>query len=267
LETGKKASFEGHTTLGRTGLEVSRIGLAGGYGVPATAVEKAFHEFGINYFYWVSRKPAMSDDLRELIKKDRESLVVAVQSYDPGGFLLDRSVRRALRDLGTDYVDILFLGWFNRMPNRRLLDVAKRMKEQGAVRFLGVTGHKRSFHGEMARRDDAPFDVIQVRYSAAHRGAESEVFEGLSATRPGIAAYTATRWGKLLKAKNMPGGEVPLTAAECYRFVLSHPSVDVCMAGPRTEQEMVEGLQALSQGPLGPQEMERVRRIGDHVHG
>ena len=65
----------------------------------------------------------------------------------------------------------------------------------------------------------------------------------------------------------MPGGEAPLAAAECYRFALSHPAVDVCMAGPKTEQQMEEGLQALSQGPLDPREMERVRMIGDHVHG
>jgi len=30
---------------------VSRIGLASGYGVPAAAIEKAFHEYGINYLY------------------------------------------------------------------------------------------------------------------------------------------------------------------------------------------------------------------------
>lgn len=267
MNTADRSSFEAHTTLGRTGLEVSRIGLAGGYGVPATAVEKAFHEYGINYFYWVSRKPGMRDALKELVKRNRETLVVAVQSYDHGGFLLKRSVEKALGALGTDYVDILFLGWFNKMPNGRLLDTVERLKESRKVRFLGVTGHNRRFHGEMARREDAPFDVLQLRYSAAHRGAETEVFQGLPATRPGIAAYTATRWGRLLKAKHMPMGEAPLTAAECYRFALSHPAVDVCMAGPRTEEQMVDGLQALSHGPLTSAEMERARRIGDNVHG
>jgi predicted aldo/keto reductase-like oxidoreductase len=65
----------------------------------------------------------------------------------------------------------------------------------------------------------------------------------------------------------MPPGEAPLSAAECYRFALSHPAVDVCIAGPKTEEQMVEGLQSLSQGPLDSKEMERARRIGDHVHG
>jgi aryl-alcohol dehydrogenase-like predicted oxidoreductase len=185
LDTGSRASFEEHTTFGRTGLKVSRIGLAGGYGVPATAVEKAFHEYGINYHYWVSRKLGMRDALKELAKKGRENLVIAVQSYDHGGFLLNRSVEKALRELNTDYVDLLFLGWFNKMPGRRLLDAAERLKGSQKVRFLGVTGHSRRFHGEMARREDTPFDVLQVRYSAAHRGAETEVFEGPPSPGPG----------------------------------------------------------------------------------
>ena len=267
MDTEKESTFLEHTTLGRTGLAVSRIGLAGGYGVPSASVEKAFHEYGVNYFYWVSRKPGMKSALQELIKEDRDSLVIAVQSYDHGGFFLRRSVEKALRDLGTDYVDLLFLGWFNKMPNKRLLDAVEGLKENHKIRFQGVTSHNRGFHGKMVRREDGPFDVLQSRYSAAHRGAEKEVLEEVPQIRPGICAYTATRWGKLLKAKNMPSGLAPLTAASCYRFALSHPAVDLCLAGPRTDEEMVEGLQALSQGPLDSKEMERARRIGDHVHG
>lgn len=260
-------SFLTHRTLGRTGMSVSRMGLAGGYRVPAPAVEKAYGDFGINYFHWESRKQGMGAALRKLGGRARESLVIAVQSYDHHGVFLTRSVEKALRALDTDYVDVLFLGWFNKMPGNRLLDRARALKESGRIRFLGVTGHKRSFHGEMARREDSPFDVLQVRYNAAHRGAEEEVFADLPQTRPGITTYTATRWGKLLKAKKMPPGEEPLSAADCYRFVLSHPAVDVCLAGPRTTEEMLEGLAALTQGPLDSEELERARRIGDHVHG
>ena len=43
--------FKERVSFGRTGLMVSRIGLASGHGVPAAAIEKAFHEYGINYLY------------------------------------------------------------------------------------------------------------------------------------------------------------------------------------------------------------------------
>ena len=65
----------------------------------------------------------------------------------------------------------------------------------------------------------------------------------------------------------MPKGEQPLSAAECYRFVLSNPAVDICLTGPRNEQEMLDGLTALEQGPLTEDELNRIRKIGDHVHG
>ena len=259
--------FREHKTLGRTGLPVSRIGLAGGYGISAGAVEKAHDEYGINYFYWVARKPGMGTALRKLARRDREKLVIAIQSYDHLGLFLKRSVEKALSDLDTDYVDLLFLGWFNRAPGRRLMESAQGLLEAGKARFLGVTGHNRTYHGQLARSGGGPFDVLQVRYNAAHRGAETEVFLDLPQDRPGISVYTATRWGKLLKARAMPKGEAPLTAAECYRFALSHPSVDNCLSGPRDQAEMLEGLKALSAGPLEPDELERIRRIGDYVHG
>jgi aryl-alcohol dehydrogenase-like predicted oxidoreductase len=259
--------FSGRKVLGRTRLEVGRMGLAAGYNISAKAVEKAFHEFGVNYFYWVTRKPGMREALGRILATHREEAVVAIQSYDHLGFWLRRSVEGALRELRIDQVDVLLLGWFNRMPGRRLSDVASRLREEGKVRFLGVTGHNRDFHGELAHSPTSPFDVLQIRYSAAHRGAEEDVFQDLPEERPGLTTYTATRWGRLLNPGKMPPGERPLSAAECYRFVLSHPAVDLCLAGPKNEKEMVEGLAALRQGPLTPEEMDRIRRIGDYVHG
>jgi aryl-alcohol dehydrogenase-like predicted oxidoreductase len=262
-----ETDFREHTTLGRTGLRVSRIGLASGYKAPTRAVERAFHEYGINYFCWDRRRPGMQAALQDLVKTAREELVIAIQSADHIGLWLRRSTEKALRVLGIDRVDILFLSWFNKLPRRRVLDVTSRLRDEGKVGFLGFTGHNRRFHGEMARRSDSPFDVQMVRYNAAHPGAEQDVFADLPENRPGIVTYTATRWGQLLRAKKMPPGEKPMTAAECYRFVLSHPAVNVCLAGPRSEREMDEGLRALADGPLGDEELARIRRIGDHVHG
>lgn len=259
--------FHEHRVLGRTGLSVSRIGLAGGYKVPTIAVERAFHEYGINYFYWVGRKPGMGEALKSFVKTRRDDIVIAVQSYDHTGLWLRGSAEKALKQLGIDQVDIFFLGWCNSMPGKRVMDVSQKLKEEGKIRFLGITGHNRSFHGECARRGDSPFDVHQFRYNAAHRGAEEDILKHLPENRPGLTTYTATDWGKLLKPKKMPDGERPLTASCCYRFALSHPDVDLCLAGPRNAKEMEEGLQALSDGPLSQEESMRIRKIGDYIYG
>ncbi len=58
-----------------------------------------------------------------------------------------------------------------------------------------------------------------------------------------------------------------MTVAECYRFALTDPSVNLCMMGSRTALEMEQGLTALEEGSLPAWEMDRARRIGDFVHG
>ena len=72
---------------------------------------------------------------------------------------------------------------------------------------------------------------------------------------------------ELLKPKLMPAGEHPLTAAECYRFALSNPNINICMTGPKNEEQMRDNFAALDSGPLDEEEMARVRRIGQHIYG
>jgi predicted aldo/keto reductase-like oxidoreductase len=64
----------------------------------------------------------------------------------------------------------------------------------------------------------------------------------------------------------MPAGERPLAAADCYRFVLSHPDVNVCLTAPSTATQMEDNLKALDAGPLDEEEMARVRRIGKQIY-
>jgi aryl-alcohol dehydrogenase-like predicted oxidoreductase len=65
----------------------------------------------------------------------------------------------------------------------------------------------------------------------------------------------------------MPPGERPLTAAECYRFALSNPAVDVCMMGAKSAEQMRENLEVLEKGPLAGKDLDRVQFIGKHVYG
>jgi aryl-alcohol dehydrogenase-like predicted oxidoreductase len=260
-----------HVLLGRTGLRVSRLGIAASYGVPDHAIERAYHEHAVNFFYWGSvRRGGMKRALRNLARDARERIVIALQSYDRTALILPRSTESGLRALGIEQADLLILGWYNQLPSRRVLDAALALRERGRVRFLALSGHRRPFFAELLARDAAaPFDAFMIRYNAAHRGAESEVFPRLPAgadARPGIMTYTATRWGDLLKAKRMPPGEPPLAAADCYRFALSSPRVDLCMMGPASERELDEGLRALALGPLYGEELARARRVGDWVH-
>ena len=263
-------TFNEPVVLGRTGLKVGRLGIASGYGAPAAAIEEAF-ERGSNYFTWGTVIKGYAPGMREALKNiaakgQRDRLVLACFTYAHSNTFTEKMLRRGLKSAGLVHADVLILGYFSRKVPRRLIDGALRLKEKGLVRFIGISSHDRKLLGRLAQ--DGEFDVLHFRYNAAHLRAEQDIFPSLKGEkRPGAVAFTATRWGQLLKAKKMPPGEKPLTAAECYRFVLSNPAVDVCMSGAKTVEQMRENLAVLDARPLTPGEMARVRRIGDHVYG
>ncbi len=251
--------------LGRSGIEVGRLGVASGYGAPAAAFEEAF-EKGCNYFYWGSfRRPNMGDAIKNISAHgERDKLVVVVQVYNRVAGMMAASVESGLRKGNLDYADVLLLGWHNSLPSQSILDAAMKLKESGKVKFIAMSGHHRPAFPIVAEK--GVFDIFHIRYNAAHRGAETEIFPKLAADdRPGIVTYTATCWRKLLKPGLMPPGEQTPRGSDCYRFVLSDPNVDVCMTGPKNREQMQEALTTLELGPLNDEEILRMQRIGDAV--
>ena len=43
--------------------------------------------------------------------------------------------------------------------------------------------------------------------------------------------------------------------------------MDLCLTGARTNEMMRENLQTLEMDPLNPDELDRIRKIGDFVYG
>ena len=265
------SSFRDPILLGQTRLRVSRLGIGSSAVGDERFVEEAVEQ-GVNYLYWGSlRRPAFGRALRHVARRNRAGVVITVQSYSRLASLLRPSVEIALRRSGVEYFDFLLLGMWNAPPGKGMVEAALRLRAQGKVRHLMLSTHNRpSLQGhfrafELSR---SPYDAFMVRYNAVHRGAEQDVFPHLPEQRPpGLISYTATRWGHLLDPAKMPPGETPPPARDCYRFALSHPAVGMALCGPASREEMQEAIRALDAGPLTPDEMARMRRIGDHVYG
>jgi predicted aldo/keto reductase-like oxidoreductase len=268
------ANFQ-HCVLGRTGLEVGRLGISSSYGVPGDALERAF-ERGVNYIYWGSRRLASFGEGLKRLRPQRDRFVLVIQSYTRAAGLMAWSLERALRALSYDRADVLLLGMWNKPVSPRILDAARQLKQRGLVRFLAVSTHQRTLVPQIATAND--FDIVHFRYNAAHPGAEKDIFPHLPAlNRPGLVAFTATSWGQLLGKLSLQGslmgghpipkGERVPTATDCYRYVLSCPEVDVCMTGPSNAARMDEALEALRRGPMSEDESAWMRRVGRAVAG
>lgn len=240
----------------------ARIGLGAAYGIGERGVLQAF-DHGVRFFLWGALPKAdFGAGLRRLAQRQREPLRIAIQSYARRGWAVRPGVELARLRLKTDYLDWLCLANWNAPPPADVIEAAAALKERGLVRNVMISCHHRPAFKEFLQPPG--WAGWMVRYNAAHRAAEQEVFPlATGASRPTVIAYTALRWGTLLEARYAPPGEPPLTAVEAYRFVLSNPAVDVCLAGPRNEAELAAALTAAAQGPLDEAGLVRARRVGD----
>jgi aryl-alcohol dehydrogenase-like predicted oxidoreductase len=256
-----------HTVLGRTGLRLHRLGFSATYRPGREVVTRAL-DLGINYFFCYGFDTNLTRTVRELTPSQRQNLVVSTGAYNLliGHPNLRRSLEKRLRQLGTDYIDVfLFLG-VNKA--KQLTDHVReelvRFREEGKVRFVGMSCHDRKFAGQLA--EEGWPDVLMIRYNAAHRGAEQDIFPHLEAHHPGIVGYTATRWTYLLRRpKGWPKDSRIPTAGECYRWVLSNPNVHVCLTAPSNAKQFEANVAALSDGPLSPEDHAYLCRIGEAV--
>jgi aryl-alcohol dehydrogenase-like predicted oxidoreductase len=255
--------------LGTTGLKVGRIGISSSYGANAEVFEEAF-DYGCNYFTVGTFIKGDSREMKKAIKNlvsggKRNEMVISVFSYAHHPFFTRFFLKRLLKSLGLDHIDILLLGYFNKIPSSMILQGARRLKAEGLINHIGISSHNRRLFKELLQIPE--IDVLHVRYNAAHRGAEEDVFPFFNQNdRPGIVSFTATRWEKLLNSKNLPASVQPLSAADCYRFVLSNPSVDVCMMGVRNVHQLRENMAILEMGTMDEAELKRARTVGDFVY-
>jgi len=257
------------TTFGSSSITVQRLGLSATYRPGKKAIHKALDE-GLNFFFCFGIDTQMIGVLRRVLKSKRENYVVATGAYNLllGHTNLRRTLEKRLRQLDTDYIDaFLFLGVTKpKHFSERVKEELYRFREEGKVRGVGLSTHDRKFAGELAAQ--GAIDVMMIRYNAAHRGAEQDIFPHLKQHNPGVVSYTATRWSYLLRRpRGWPKDKRIPTAGMCYRFVLSSPYVDVCLTAPSNVEQLEENLAAFRQGPLCEEDMEFMRKFGDVVHG
>jgi len=256
-----------HRELRAVGKRVHRLGLALSFGLDEDGVRAAL-DAGMGYLYWPLRGQRMVRLLGEELRRDRDRFVVATgTSIAFLGGSVRRTAERALRALGTDYLDVFQLHWLGvtaAWTDATAGELVK-LRESGKVRAIGVSIHDRARAGRLAA--DSPLDVLMIRYNAAHPGAERDIFPHLAARHPHVVAYTATAWRRLLRRP--PGWEAPrpvMTAGDCYRFCLSSPHVDVALTGPATRAQLEENLAAIERGPLTAEEDAWMREFGTVVH-
>ena len=259
--------------LGHGTPPVCRLGLAtrGTSQLTATDVHAAIAR-GICYLNWCGEPDGLSRAIAEIGPQRREVVVGwQIHARDGAGAVLE--LERALAELDTDYLDIVTFYYVERDDEWQeiigaggaweALDVARRA---GTVRMLGLTSHQRRLAARWA--GSGRLDLLMLRYNAAHRGAETEVFPLARDLNLPFVAFTCLRWGDLLNpTPHDPAGFVPPPVSEWYRFVLAHPDVTVALMAPQTRDELGADLALLDDWRSPDSEQNALLRAhGDRVH-
>lgn len=235
------------TVLGRTGLTVTRLGIGGAYCESAEVYRRAI-EAGINYIDTARAYRDGEDEkvIGTAIKGQRDKLIIATKTHERDAISARKELETSLQSLGTDHIDIYQLHHLNTQDGRvqalasgGAMEMAQKAREEGLVRFIGVTGH--DWFQVQAAIDTGLFDTVLCWYNCAMRIPEQTVFPATDAHNTGVVIMNASRNDKLFDASDAPPPE------EFYRYVLSHKSVNVTIMGLRDIERFHRVAKALSE--------------------
>ena len=261
----------------RSAFPVCRLGLASRGNTNLTSDDVYFAlDHGVNFLNWCGTPDNGMNRAIAALGRRRHDVVLCAQFEARSATDAATELHGILAQLRTDYLDVLTFYYVEEPeewrqiagPNGALAYCAAARRD-GQVRLLGLTTHQRRLAASIA--STGLLDLLMIRYNAAHRGAEKEVFPVTDALRLPVVTYTALRWGALPQptADDPPGFVVP-RPPEWYRFVLQSPSVAVALMAPDGRAELEENLAALdAPGPLAPEEYARLAEHGQRVrrHG
>ena len=193
-----------YRTLGRTGLKIAIISF-GAMLTPEPEVMKIAFDHGVNYVDTARRYMGGKNEeiVAKALKGMRDKVYVAtkISPASTSKESIFKDVETSLKALETDYVDVIQLhnltGREDRIFNPEIREALVRLKEQGKVRFFGVTTHKNEAEVLHALADDKDrfFDTALVKYN----------FKSDAQTKQAIARAAQANIG-IIAMKTLAGG-------------------------------------------------------------
>lgn len=176
------------------------------------------------------------DHLHQAIKIQRD-VIISTKSYDYTATGVKKSLHRALKELGRDYVDLYLL---HEQESRRTIEghweaieALIKMKDAGKVRAIGISTHRVE-----GVRDAATFSELDVIHPLINRtgiGIEDGTTIEMEA-----AIHEAKLAGKgLYGMKPLGGGNLLSQKQACFDYVLSLKDLDAIAIGVQSVDEVL----------------------------
>lgn len=217
------------------------------------------------------RDPANDAVLGDVISEAdlRDNLFIASKIDQTGREAGIRQFRETLRLYQRDTIDLLQV--FSLTDLDTQWANLKDFREQGAVRYLGVTVANESLYEPLTRflSREQP-DFVQINYSISERNAEKRMLPMLQEKGVGVIINRPFMNGELFT--KLGGQSLPEWAAEfdCHtwaefslKYILPHPAITCVLTETSNPAHMQENAQAASGRMPGPAERRRMAELID----
>jgi len=179
-------------------------------------------------------------------------------------------MRRSAQLLRTEVIDLIQI--HNLVDWRTHLAMLRRMKEEGRVRYIGITHYTAGALPELARilRTEPGIDFVQLGYSVAARAAETELLPTALDRGVAVIANQPLARGDLLRG--VRGRPLPEWAHEfdCaswsqlfLKYILAEPALTCVIPATGNPEHMTENLAAGSGGLPDARQRRKISELWD----
>lgn len=247
-----------YRTLGKTGLNISRLGFGG---IPIQRIDAAgtkvlMHQLkdaGINYIDTARGYTVSESYLGEALEGIREHFVLATKSMARTKDAMARDIETSLANLRTDYIDLYQIHNPNPAQLEQVcgpdgaLQALLEAKEAGKIGHIGITAHstevfERALNLNWVETIMFPYNLVETQGEKLIRKcAEKNI--GFIAMKP------------------LAGGALE-DATLALRFLCADENVSVVIPGMAAPEELRQNLAAVNDtAPLSPEEKEKILQI------
>lgn len=161
-----------------------------------------------------------------------------------------RQMEESFRRLRVQRMDLMQV--HNLLDYRTHLETLRRWKEQGKVRYIGVTHYTASAYDQLARvLESEELDFIQLNYSLGEREAEKRLLPLAAERKLAVLVNRPFAEGRLFRrvsGKSLPpwSGEVGCASwAQFFlKFIISHPAVTCAIPATSKVAHLADNMRA-----------------------
>ncbi len=233
-----------YRVLGSTGLKVSRLCFGSLTIGPLQAkldiqegvsVIKCAFDMGVN-FIDTAELYGTYNYIKKAIDGRRGDIVISTKCYAYNREGAEKSLKKALNELGTDYIDIFSLheqeSELTLKGHREAIEYFVKAKEKGYIRSFGI-----STHAVGAVKASLKYKEIEVLHPILNihglgiiDGNVSEMLEAID------KAYKSGKG--IFSMKPLGGGNLLNNRTECFKFVLSNNNLHSIAVGMQSIDEV-----------------------------